>query len=130
MTDPIADMLTRIRNMIVAKHSEVSIPHSKVKQEIARVLKEEGYIENFESVGDGAQKTIKVYLKNFEDGMPVISEIKRISKPSRRVYVDKTNVPRISDGMGISVLSTSKGIMTGTNARKIGVGGEIICTVV
>ena len=130
MTDPIADMLTRIRNMIIAKHSDVTIPHSKVKLEIARVLKEEGYIENFESVGDGAKKIIKVYLKNSEDGIPVISEIKRISKPSRRVYVDKTNIPRISDGMGISVLSTSKGIMTGTNARKIGIGGEIICTVV
>ena len=129
MTDPISDMLARIRNAINAKHSETLVPHSKIKYEIARVLKEEGYIGNAEVVGDGAKKTIKLNLRNDDNGSSVITAMKRVSKPSRRVYVNKTNIPRVSDGMGITILSTSKGIMTGTNARKIGVGGELICTI-
>ena len=130
MTDPISDMLSRIRNAIIANHNEVVIPHSNVKSHIANVLKEEGYINEVSDSAEGIKKSIKLMLKYSDNGRSVISEIKRVSKPSRRVYVNKTQIPRVKAGMGISILSTSRGIMTGTNARKIGVGGEIICTVI
>jgi len=130
MTDPIADMLSRIRNAIIANHNEVEIPHSIIKSHIANVLKEEGYVEEVEDTENGIIKSLKLQLKYTDNGQPVINEIKRVSKPSRRVYVNKHQIPRVKAGMGISILSTSKGIMTGTNARKIGVGGEIICTVI
>ncbi|MGI9553899.1 MAG: 30S ribosomal protein S8 [Thermodesulfobacteriota bacterium] len=130
MTDPIADMLSRIRNALIANHNEVAIPHSIIKSHIANVLKEEGYITGVESTESGIKKFIKLQLKYSENRQSVINEMKRISKPSRRVYVNKGQIPRVKAGMGITILSTSKGIMTGTNARKIGVGGEIICTVI
>ena len=129
MTDPIADMLSRIRNAIMAKHKEVIVPHSILKNHIANVLKEEGYINNVDIIEKGVKKDIKLKIKYTDSGIPVINTIKRTSKPSRRVYVNKHHIPRVTAGMGISILSTSKGIMTGTNARKLGVGGEIICTV-
>ena len=130
MTDPIADMLARIRNAIIANHTEVEIPHSIIKSHIANVLKEEGYISEVGNTENGIKKSLKLHLKYTENGQPVINELKRVSKPSRRVYVNKHEIPRVKAGMGISILSTSKGVMTGTNARKIGVGGEIICTVI
>ena len=130
MTDTIADMLTRVRNALLAEHKEVLIPYSRVKNEIIKVLKNEGYIENYEVSKDLVKKDIKVYLKYSGNGEKAITQIKRVSKPSRRVYVNRNNIPRINNGMGVSILSTSKGIITGTNAKKIGVGGEILCTVV
>lgn len=130
MTDTIADMLTRIRNGLLANHKEVVIPSSNIKTEIARVLKEEGYIADYETIQDGIKKNIKVVLKYTDKGEKAIRTIKRVSKPSRKVYVNKNSIPRISGGMGIAILSTSKGIMTGTNARVSGIGGEVLCTVV
>ncbi len=130
MTDPIADMLTRIRNAIMAKHKELMVPYSKLKVEIVKLLKEEGYISDFNIIEEGIKKGIRIELKYLDDGTPVITEIKRVSKPGRRVYVRKDQIPRVRAGMGISVLSTSKGIMTGAKARMEGVGGELLCTIV
>jgi len=130
MTDPIADMLSRIRNAIIANHDKVKIPHSVIKSHIVGVLKEEGYIDKVEvSKNDKVRKFLILKLKYTENGESAINEIKRVSKLSRRVYVDKHNIPRVKAGMGISVLSTSKGIITGVAARKHGIGGEVICTV-
>ena len=129
MTDPIADMLSRIRNVIIAGHDEVEIPHSVIKSHIANVLKEEGYIAEVKNAQDGVKKFLILKLKYTENGQAVINEIKRISKLGRRVYVNRDQIPRVKAGMGISILSTSKGIMTGTNARRLRVGGEVICTV-
>lgn len=130
MTDPIADMLARIRNAITAKHKDLKIPYSKIKSEIARVLREEGYILNYDVSEEKSRKQIQISLKYLEDGSPVITNIKRISKPSRRTYVDRENIPRVIAGMGISILSTSHGVMTGAAAREKGVGGELLCTIV
>ena len=130
MTDPIADMLTRIRNAFMAGHSRVEIPGSVIKGEIARVLAEEGYVESYKITEEGVKKTITVGLKYGPDGKAAIEEIKRISKPSRRVYVGKDDIPRVRGGMGISILSTSNGIMTGVAARSRKIGGEILCTVI
>lgn len=130
MTDTISDMLTRIRNALLANHKEVIIPSSNIKIDIAKVLKEEGYITDFNIIEDGVKKSIKIVLKYGDKGIKAITKIKRVSKPSRKVYVGKNNIPRISGGMGITILSTSKGIMTGTDARTKGIGGEVICTVV
>ena len=130
MTDPIADMLTRIRNAFMAGHDHVEIPGSVIKGEIARVLTEEGYIESYKTTEEGVKKTITVKLKYSPDGKRAIEEIKRISKPSRRVYVGKDDIPRVRGGMGISILSTSNGIMTGVAARNKKIGGEILCTVI
>ncbi len=130
MTDPIADMLARIKNALMARHGDVSIPHSGIKREIARVLKEEGYIAEITDEGEGVTRQIKVTLKYSGDGVPSIREITRISKPSGRVYIGKDEIPRVVTGIGTAILSTSNGIMTGRNARNIGVGGEVICTVV
>lgn len=130
MTDPIADMLTRIRNAFMAGHDQVQIPSSVIKSEIARVLAEEGYVESYEITEEGIKKTITVKLKYGPDGKAAIEEIKRISKPSRRVYVGKDDIPRVRGGMGISILSTSSGIMTGVAARSQKIGGEILCTVI
>jgi len=130
MTDPIADMLSRIRNAIIANHDKVKIPHSVIKSHIVGVLKEEGYIDKVEvSKNDKVRKFLILKLKYTENGESAINEIKRVSKLSGRVYVDKHNIPRVKAGMGISVLSTSKGIITGVAARKHGIGGEVICTV-
>jgi small subunit ribosomal protein S8 len=129
MTDPIADMLTRIRNGNSAKFSKVDIPASKIKIQIARILKDEGYIKNFKVIKDNRQGLLRLYLKFVEKNQQVLSSIRRVSRPSRRVYAKKDNIPKVLNGMGISILTTSKGILTEREARKQGVGGEIICTI-
>ena len=129
MTDPIADMLTRIRNGIIAKHETVDIPASNIKREIARILLEEGYIKGYDVIEDGKQGLIRVALKYGKDGQKVILGLKRISKPGLRVYADKNTVPKVLNGLGISIISTSKGILTDKQARELGVGGEVICYV-
>lgn len=129
MTDPIADMLTQIRNGNSAKFSKVDIPASKMKIHIARILKDEGYIKNFKVIKDNRQGLLRVYLKYDEKNQQILSNIRRISRPSRRYYAKKDNIPKVLNGMGVSILSTSKGVMTEREARKQGVGGEIICTV-
>ena len=128
-TDPIADMLTRIRNGLAARHNKVDIPGSKVKIELARILKEEGYVANFRVANDDKKQVLKVYLKYRPDRRPVITRLTRVSKPSRRVYVDSRSVPKVIGGMGVCVMTTSKGVMTGKEAREKGVGGEVLCTV-
>jgi small subunit ribosomal protein S8 len=128
-SDPIADMLTRVRNAMMARHAKVDVPSSKVKLEIARILKEEGYILNFKLAEEGARKTIKIYLKYTPANQPVISRLERVSKPGCRVYVGKTDIPRVLGGLGINILTTPKGVMTGSSARKTGVGGEVLCQV-
>ena len=129
LTDPIADMLTRIRNAGKAKFNSVDIPGSKIKTELARVMKEQGYIRNYKFIKDGKQGILRVYLKYADDQSHVIQEIHRISKPSRRVYVGAGDVKSFYNGMGISVLSTSKGILTDKQARKENVGGEVVCNI-
>lgn len=129
MTDPIADMLSRIRNAITAKHKTVDVPYSGLKKEIARVLNEEGYVKNYSVVEEGIKKTIRLELKYAEGNEAIIKEILRVSKPGRRIYINKKNIPRVKGGIGISILSTSKGIMAGTKARVMGIGGEILCTI-
>jgi len=129
MTDPIADMLTRIRNALQARKEEVEIPSSKLKVRIAEILKEEGYIKGFKVIPDNKQGILKVFLKYDEYGEPVISGLKRVSKPGRRIYVSKKQIPRVMGGLGIAILTTSRGLMTDREARKAGVGGEVICYV-
>lgn len=128
MTDPIADMLTRIRNANKARFETVDIPASKLKVNLARILKDEGYIKNYKLTKDNKQGILQVFLKYGQKGEPVITEIKRISKPSRRVYVNKDTIPQVRTGLGLAVLSTSKGILTDKEARKQQIGGEVICT--
>ena len=129
MTDPIADMLTRIRNAAKARHESVNIPASCIKQSIAQVLKTEGYIKDFHIEEDGAQKTLKIYISYDEKGTAVIGGIKRISKPSCRVYNGHDEIKSVLSGYGISIVSSSRGIMTDREARKQGIGGEILCSV-
>jgi len=132
MTDPIADMLTRIRNGIQARHERVELPTSKLKVEIARILKSEGFISNFKEVAaekGQVQGTLRVYLKYAEDGEPVIHGIERISRPGRRVYRNKQEIPRVLGGLGLAIVSTSRGILAGHEAIKNGVGGEVLCQV-
>ena len=129
LTDPIADMLTRVRNAGKAKFNSVDIPGSKMKTELARVMKEQGYIRNYKFIKDGKQGILRVYLKYTDDNAHVIQEIHRVSKPSRRVYVGAGDVKSFYSGMGVSVLSTSKGILTDKQARKEHVGGEVICNI-
>jgi small subunit ribosomal protein S8 len=126
-SDPIADMLTRIRNALASRHPKVDVPSSKLKVEIARILKEEGYVLNFKLVEEGAARTIRIYLKYTPANSPVISEIQRVSRPGCRIYVGHEEVPRVLGGLGINILTTSRGVMTGSDARKTGVGGEILC---
>ena len=128
MTDPIADMLTRIRNALRASHESVDMPGSKLKINIARVLKSEGYIKNFKSISDGQHRFIRIFLKFDEKGEPVIGGLKRVSKPSCRVYTGFDKIPKILDGYGVNIVSTSKGIMTDREARKLHVGGEVLCS--
>ena len=133
-TDPIADMLTRIRNAVLAGHAQVALPGSKIKLEIAKILKEEGFLEGFEVV-DGeteAQKVLRLkikYVGERRQRRAVISGLERISKPGRRIYTKKTDIPWVLSGIGVAILSTPKGVMTGARARQLGVGGEIICKV-
>lgn len=134
INDPIADMLTRIRNGVMSNQNVVAMPNSKLKIEIARILKEEGFIEDFEVI-EGAKPshtTLRVRLKYVgerRDKRPVISGLKRVSRPGRRVYSQRSDIPWVLSGMGISIITTPKGVMTGQNARKMGVGGEILCKV-
>lgn len=130
MTDPIADMLTRIRNGIHARHSEVVMPASKVKREVARVLKDEGYIVDFSDIKDDKQGMLKVKLKYADTTkQSAITGIKRVSKPGLRKYVGKDEIPRVLNGLGIAVLTTSNGVISDRKARELGVGGEILCMV-
>jgi len=129
VTDPIADMLTRIRNGIRARHERVEMPSSKLKVEIARILKDEGYIGNFKVSDEGKKKVLKVTLRYGNDGESVISLLERVSRPGRRVYVERHFVPKVLGGLGVSILTTPKGVMTGKNARKAGQGGEVLCNV-
>jgi small subunit ribosomal protein S8 len=129
MTDPIADMLTRIRNGLQARHEKVDIPASKLKVEIARILKEEGYIGNFRCADEGGKPQLSVTLKYGPKGEDVISSLKRVSRPGYRVYVGGKDIPRVLGGLGVNILSTSNGVMTGQTARKKGLGGEILCEV-
>lgn len=128
-SDPISDMLTRVRNAIGAKHAKVDVPASRLKLEIARILKEEGYIINFKIAEDGSHKSIRIYLKYTPGNEPVISRIERVSRPGCRVYVGSKEVPRVLGGLGINILTTPKGVMTGTTASKQGVGGEVLCQI-
>lgn len=129
MTDPISDMLTRIRNAKMRKHDEVYVPFSKMKQSIARILKEEGFIRSFKAIGNSGMGEIKIALKYSDEEESVITELKRISKPGRRVYIDCESIPSVKRGLGIVILSTSKGVMTGRRSRKENVGGEVLCYV-
>ena len=129
MTDPIADMLTRIRNANVVKHETVDVPASNMKKELSRIVLEEGFIRGYDVIEDGKQGIIRIQLKYGQTGERVISGLKRISKPGMRVYADKHEVPRVLNGLGISIISTSKGILTDKQARKENVGGEVICYV-
>ena len=132
MTDPIADFLTRLRNAAKAQHQDVTIPSSKLKRELARILKEQGYIEGYELQPPSAEhpgERITVTLKYTEDRKPVISGMQRVSRPGQRTYVDHAHIPRIQGGMGTAIISTSKGVMTGHEARQAGVGGEVVAKV-
>ena len=129
MTDPIADMLTRVRNALGAKHAKVDVPASNLKVEVARILKDEGFISNYKVIGEGANRAIRVYLKYGVNDEKIINRIERISKPGCRVYVGRDDIPSVLGGLGINILSTSRGVMTGRDARRLGVGGEILCRV-
>jgi len=129
MTDPIADMLTRVRNANSIKRDTVDIPASNIKKEIARILLEEGFVKGYDVIEDGKQGIIRIQLKYSVDGSRVMSGIKRISKPGMRVYAGKYDIPKVLNGLGISIISTSKGILTDKQARNEGVGGEVICYV-
>ncbi len=135
MTDPISDMISRIRNAVTAKHTRVDLPASKLKVEIARILQDEGYIQGFRMVdapaekGRQTQQAIRIFLKYGPHGERVISGLERISRPGRRVYLGVEDVPTVLGGLGTSILTTSRGVMTGRAARKAGVGGEVLCNV-
>ncbi|MCC6343913.1 MAG: 30S ribosomal protein S8 [Bryobacterales bacterium] len=128
-SDPIADMLTRIRNAMSARHAKVDVPASRLKADIARILKEEGYILNFKLAEEGTKKTIKIYLKYTPANAPVINKIERVSRPGCRVYVGAREIPKVLGGLGINILTTPRGVMTGKSARKNGVGGELLCQI-
>jgi small subunit ribosomal protein S8 len=129
MTDPIADMLARIRNAVAAKHSRVDIPASKLKLEIARILKEEGYINNFVVKGEGVKKIVRIFLRYDSRGTSSITHLQRVSRPGRRVYVGSHQIPRVLGGYGINIVSTSRGLMSGKTARRENVGGELLAEV-
>jgi small subunit ribosomal protein S8 len=129
LTDPVADMLTRIRNAISARHQKVDIPASKLKLEIARILKEEGYVSNFKATEEEGHKILRIYLKYANNNEAVISNVNRVSRPGCRVYVRRTEIPRVLGGLGINILTTPRGVMTGRQARKQGLGGELLCEV-
>jgi small subunit ribosomal protein S8 len=129
LTDPIADMLTRIRNGLHARHPRVDMPPSKIKVEVARILKDEGYISSFKVVEEEKKKVLRIALRYTPSGDSVISNLMRVSRPGRRVYVGTGKIPRVLGGMGINILTTPRGLMTGKAARKAGVGGELLCQV-
>jgi small subunit ribosomal protein S8 len=129
VTDPIADMLTRIRNALMARHDNVRLPSSKMKLAIARILKEEGFINDYEVIKGKPHRDINVHLRYLEDNKPAISGLKRVSKPGLRVYVQKREIPRVYGGLGIAIVSTSQGVRTGQQAWRQGSGGELLCYV-
>ena len=132
MTDPIADMLTRIRNGITSHHDRVEMPNSKLKVEVAKILKSEGFISNYKVIApeEGkVQGTLRVYLKYSDNGEPVIHGIERVSRPGRRVYRGKEELPKVLGGLGLAIVSTSKGVLSGAEAARTGVGGEVLCQV-
>lgn len=129
MTDPIADMLTRIRNAVTVKHEYVTIPASKMKTAIAKVLKDEGFIRDFETFEEGPRRFLRVHLSYTDKREPLLSGLKRVSRPGLRVYVEKREIPRVYNGLGIAILSTPKGIMAGQQAWRMQTGGEILCYV-
>ena len=129
LTDPVADFLPRIRNAHKARHQKLDVPSSKLKLEIARILKEEGYITNFKATEEDGKKVLRVYLKYGANNEAAISEINRVSSPGCRVYVGRNEINRVLGGLGINILTTPKGVMTGRQARKEGVGGEVLCEV-
>jgi len=135
MTDPIADMLTRIRNAVTAKHNRVDMPLSRIKSDIARILQDEGYIQGFKVLDEpaantaGGVKTLRLFLKYGPHGEKLITGVERISRPGRRVYFGRDDVPEVLAGLGTSILTTSRGVMTGRNAVKAGVGGEVLCNI-
>ncbi len=129
ITDVVADMLTRIRNAGTAKHETVDVPASNVKSAIARILEEEGYVKEVQTIDDGKQGVLRLYLKYTEGKRPVISGIKRISKPGLRVYASKDELPKVLGGLGVAIISTSSGIMTDKKARSLGIGGEVMAYV-
>ena len=129
VTDPIADFLTRIRNAHMAKHDTVEIPHSKMKAEIARILQEEGYVQEVSERGSGVERRLVITLKYGPDGRRGITGLRRMSRPGRRVYRKQTSIPRVLDGLGVAILSTSQGVLTDHQARRRGVGGEVLCFV-
>ena len=131
MTDPIADMLTRIRNGIQAHHDRIELPTSKLKVEVAKILKSEGFISNFKEVNEDGRPSgvLRIYLKYSDDGEPVIHGIERVSRPGRRVYRGKEEIPQVLGGLGLAIVSTSKGVLSGAEAARTGVGGEVLCQV-
>jgi small subunit ribosomal protein S8 len=129
ISDPIADMLTRLRNAGMARHGYVAMPSSKLKEAIAAILKSEGFIADFEVLPDGVKKTLRVQLKYTQERQPVLTGLKRISRPGRRVYTGRDEIPLVLSGMGIAIVSTPKGVMTGRDARRAGVGGEVLAFV-
>ena len=129
MTDPIADMLTRIRNAVKVGHSTVVMPASSLKTEIARVLREEGYIRGFDVQDDKGKRSLRVQLRYAEKKQPILMGIKRVSRPGLRVYTKQAQIPRVFGGVGTAILSTPRGVMTGEQARRLGVGGEVLCHV-
>jgi small subunit ribosomal protein S8 len=129
VSDPVADMLTRIRNAIMVRHDSVLVPSSRMKQAIAKILKEEGFISDFELVKEKTYRAIKIHLKYIDKNQPALSRLERVSKPGLRVYADRNEIPRIAAGLGVAILSTSKGVMTGQQAWKLKIGGELLCYV-
>lgn len=129
ISDPIADMLTRIRNAIMARHDYVLVPSSRAKLSISRILKEERFINDYEVLKGKPHRVIKIYLKYDDDNQPIISGLERISKPGLRVYVQQKEIPRVHGGLGIAIVSTSKGVKTGQKAWRLGIGGEFLCQV-
>ncbi len=127
VTDPIADMLTRMRNGARARHDQVLMPGSRLKLAVAKIMKEEGYIRDYELLRDGPKRTLRVWLRYADDRTPILSGLTRISKPGRRVYSKSGDMPYVLGGMGVAVVSTSQGVMTGQQARKRNVGGEVLC---
>jgi len=129
MTDPISDMLTRIRNATTVRHDRADIPASKMKLEIAKILKQEGYIRTFKLLEEGPQGLIRIYLKYAEDGEPVIHGLQRVSSPGRRVYRPADRLPKVRNGLGVAVISTNRGVLTDEQARGLRVGGEVLCEI-
>ncbi|HVO49761.1 MAG TPA: 30S ribosomal protein S8 [Thermoanaerobaculia bacterium] len=129
VTDPVSDLLTRLRNAISARHEKADVPSSRFKVELARILKDEGYIKNFKVMDDRGGSLLRLYLKYDDTGNPVIHGLARSSKPGRRLYKGKNELPEVLGGLGVAIVSTSQGLLTGNDAKKRGVGGEVVCTV-